>query len=533
MRQRWIVFWTLLFLACYSYVLFRAWDHPETEILPLYALGSLSRLIFTYLICLAFGLTVGIFAAMNKRAGDIIIPLLDILQSVPVLGFFPFAIIIIVPVFGFVTASILLLFTSMAWSVVFGVIAGVKAIPQHIQDMAAIFDIRGWAYVKNVVLPSVYGPLIAGSILAFGGGWYFLIASEYVSYGTHAYTLPGLGYYLNIASFQYADIWMSLAGLFTIGLVVFLVHRLVWLRLDKNAREAKFLNLHFGYDRGVDLPKHHTARATHPHRRVHFNRRHSHQWFFNLFKFPTRTYVTWLFVIALIILPAIYFTNQSVDISIQELAILLLRSFLRILFAYVIAIIIAVFIGYLLIRRPETRKVVMPLADVMQSIPALAYFPIIYLVLSSFLPVDVTLEIASVLLLLTGMLWYLLFNVMEAVEHIPEDINEISRLYRLDGKVYVANILVPAMFPALVTGSILAFGGGWNAIIVSEYVNIGGHVHSIPGIGSALDSVAGTTGNVATLLFMLFGMTTVVLLLNHFVWRKLLNHASKYVLEEE
>jgi NitT/TauT family transport system permease protein len=529
-RRGWQVFWIALFLAIYSYVIYRAWG-PETAMLPIYTLASLSRLVIAYIICLAFGLAVGIFAAMNKKAGDIIIPLLDILQSVPVLGFFPVAILILVPLFGFGIASIVLLFTSMAWSIVFGVIAGVKAIPQHIQDMAAIFNLRGWNYIKHVVLPSVYPSLIAGSILAFGGGWYFLIASEYVTYGTSTYTLPGLGYYLNIASFQHANIWMSLAGLLTIGLVVFCIHKLVWARLDRNAREAKFLHLHFGYDSGFDLPKHRTEEAQH--KRVHFNRRHAHQWFFNIFKVPRKAYLALIAGIIAIGGIIIFASKERILLGPGEILALIGASFLRILLAYAIALVIAILIGFLLIRKPATRKAIMPLADVMQSIPALAYFPLIFLILVAFLPVGLTLEIACVILLLTGMLWYLLFNVIEAVQHLPADIDEVSRVYRIEGRSYVKDILVPAMFPALITGSILAFGGGWNAIIVAEYVNIGGEAHSITGIGAAMNRIAATPGGTPTLLVLLAAMTAVVLLLNHFIWRKLLNHASKYVLEED
>jgi NitT/TauT family transport system permease protein len=520
----------ILFLLVYLFVLMRASAHPETARLPYYALSSVSRLLLTYALCLAFGLTVGIFAAMHKAAGDIIIPLLDILQSIPVLGFFPFALILILPYFGLATASLVLLFTAMAWSIVFGIIAGVKAIPQHIQDMAMIFNLRGWAYIRHIVLPSIYPPLIAGSILAFGSGWYFLIASEYITYGTTTYTLPGLGYYLNMASFQYADLWMSLAGLMTIALIVYCFHKLVWDKLDHNARESRFLGLHFGFDTSPSAPVVHRQGQ---HKHVHFTRRHAHQWFFNIFKFSPSTYLTLLALFLILGIGFIIASGSSLLLSPLEILKLLAYSGARIIAAYLLAVAVAILIGYLLIRKPASRNVIKPIADVLQSIPAIAYFPILFLVLSGLFSAKLTLEVASILLLVTGMLWYLLFNVLEAVEHLPKDINAVAQIYRIDGRLYVKDVLVPAMFPALVTGSILAVGGGWNAIIVAEYVNIGGTVHSITGIGSALNTVAGSQQGTATLIIMLFCMTAAVLALNHFLWRRLLNKASKYVLEED
>jgi NitT/TauT family transport system permease protein len=523
--------WIALFCALYLFVLSKAWVFPETRLLPAYAIASLSRLIVTYLLCLAFGLAVGIYAAMNKRAGDIIIPLLDILQSVPVLAVFPFAILFIVPVFGMQVAAIIALFMGMAWSIVFGVIAGVKAIPQHLQDMAAIFGLRRWEYIKHIVLPSIYPSLIAGSILAFGSGWYFIIASEFITYGATTYTTPGLGYYLNLATFHYADIWMSLAGFLTIAIIVFTIHQLVWKKLDKNARQAKFLTLHFGYDKGLDLPAH--ISGTHTHRRIHFNRRHAHQWFFNIFRFDPTIYIMLLVIMLGLGFILSWTVSTVVLYTPAEVFLLLLSSFARILIAYALAMALAVLVGYLLIRKPATRGYLMPICDVLQSIPAIAYFPTLFLVLTTLLPITIGMHIASILLLMTGMLWYMLFNIMEAVEHLPRDINEIADLYDIEGGSYIKNILVPAMFPALVTGSILAFGGGWNSIIVSEYVNLGGTIYSVPGIGSAMDYATINVGSTPTLIMLLFVMTGTVLLLNHFVWRRLLNRASKYVLEED
>lgn len=237
------------FAALLGIIFYKASAFPETRLIPYYALRTLLRLSITYIICLAFGLGIGILAATKERVGNLLIPLLDILQSVPVLGFFPLALAVIInafhgSTFGLELASMFLLFTSMEWSIVFGVIAGIKSMPSYLKDMSRVFHIEGWDYLKHILFPSIYPYVIAGSILAWGSGWYFVIVTEFINYGGKTYSLPGLGYYLQTASYLYGSVWMSLAGLATIGIIVFLMNRLIWHRLNERAKEHRFLLLH-------------------------------------------------------------------------------------------------------------------------------------------------------------------------------------------------------------------------------------------------------------------------------------------------
>jgi len=469
----------------------------------------------------------------------VLIPLLDILQSVPVLGFFPVVLAIVVQAFngstfGLEIASMVLLFTSMEWSIVFGVIAGVKALPAHIKDMSTVFQISGWSYAKDILLPAIYPSVIAGSMLAWGSGWYFVIATEFISFGNKTYALPGLGYYLNRASFQYGSVWMSLAGLITIGAIVFTMNRLVWRRLDRKAKEYRFLALH-GYSpkesraerfwsrqvrlvtRGLDL----LQRVRIP------------VWPLLFARVRRRWYFVAILIVAALVL-AVFYGLISVPVSAIEaehVAVDAGFSLLRLAIAYSVALVIAVSMGYLMLQRPKTRNLIMTIADVMQSIPALAYFPLLYLIFTTILPERAGLEISSVLLMLSGMLWYLVFNVIEMVEHWPAEINELSGVFGVKGWRYLRHMAIPALFPALIAGSILAWGGGWNATIVSEYIDIGGKVHSVPGLGSALDTAAGA-GNTHELLVLLAVMVAIVITLNQFVWRPLLARSHTYVVEE-
>ncbi len=514
-------------------------DYSETKLLPYYILRTLLRLTITYFLCLAFGLFVGIWASTNDRIGNIVIPLLDILQSVPVLGFFPFVLIFIInamnqSILGLELASIFLLFTSMAWSIVFGVIAGVKSIPQNIKDMSRIFHIRGWDYIRHIILPSIYPPLIAGSILAWGSGWYFLIATEFITFGDKVYSLPGLGYYLHIASYKYANLWMSLMGLISIALVVWLINRFVWYRINQNARQYKFLALQYGFKKPA-IEKDIKTRRQHKyikHKLDAVQGIHLPSWFFRIFRFSGRFY---LIAIAIIVFAAGFlfssFKFPIISIDVLQLAENTGYSIARIFIAYMISLALAIIFGFIIIKKPNLRSVFLPAADIMQSIPALAYFPLLLLIFTDYLPGQIGLEIASILLLITGMLWYLIFNVIEAIEHFPREINEVAGIFSIKGAMYIKHILAPALFPAIITGSILAWGGGWNATIVSEYINMGEHIYKISGLGSALD-IASVEGDIPLMLVILILMTGIIIILNHFVWRKLLDKANMYVLEE-
>jgi len=532
----------LLAIALAVLVYWKAWGHHETHLLPYYALLTLLRLSVTYVICLVFGLVVGIIAATRDRIGSILIPVLDILQSVPVLGFFPLALAVIIRSFhesslGLELASMFLLFTSMEWSIVFAVITGIKSMPASVRDMSRIFDIKGWDYIRHVLLPSIYPNLVAGSILAWGGGWYFVIVTEYITFGDKTYSLQGLGYYLQIASFQYSSVWMSIAGLVTVGAIVFLMNRLVWHRLDERAKHYQFLMLH-GFVPRQSLAEGFWAKQ--------FRRMRSRLsilgtvhlqlpgWFQQRFRFRGLNYL--LVFLALVgVTIGVFYGLMGLPLSapnLEHIALSAVYSLARLSIAYIIGIALAVGVGYLILQRPATRKIIILTADIAQSIPALAYFPLLWLVFTSFLPERLGLEVAAVLLMLTGMLWYMMFNVIEAVEHWPSEVDEIAGLFSIRGGRYFRHILVPALFPALVTGSILAWGGGFNATIVSEYINIGHQVHSIPGLGSALDK-ASNAGDTQQLMILLIVMSGTVVLLNHFVWRRLLTRASLHVIVEE
>jgi NitT/TauT family transport system permease protein len=225
--------------------LIHIFSYSETWQLPYDIARTMLRMVVAFAFVLAFGLSYGIAAGLNRKLSNILIPILDVLQSVPVLGYMPIAILFFARAFqgselGFELVSILLIFTGMAWAVTFGVISGVRTIPHELTEAANLFGLKGWKYLRHVVFPAIYPSLISGSILAWGGGWYFLVACEYIQYGTLKYALPGLGSFLMLAAYKYGDIALNVFGLIIFVVIILIIDRVIWHTLMQNAEKYKY-----------------------------------------------------------------------------------------------------------------------------------------------------------------------------------------------------------------------------------------------------------------------------------------------------
>jgi ABC-type anion transport system duplicated permease subunit len=313
------------------------------------------------------------------------------------------------------------------------------------------------------------------------------------------------------------------------------MNRLIWHRLNERVKEHRFLLLHGFTPREPRGQSFWARQVNYIDSRLNaVHGVHLPSWFLLRFRIRRLNYILVL-VGLIVIIVSVFFGWIRLPITsfdLEHLARDTGYSMSRLAIAYFISLALAIAVGYLILQRPRTKNAIIIFTDIAQSIPALAYFPLLWLIFTSIFPERIGLEIAAVLLMLTGMLWYLIFNVIEAVEHWPKEIKDLADVFRVKGRRYLRHMAIPALLPALVTGSILAWGGGWNATIVSEYVNIRNTVHAIPGLGSALDE-ASQAGNTHQLVLLLIVMSTIVIAMNGLIWRRLLSRASSHVLEEE
>lgn len=526
-------------------------------------------MLLAYGLSVAFALVYGITAALSRRAEQVLIPILDVLQSIPVLGYLPGAIVVFLSLFngsiiGQELASVVLIFTGMVWAVTFGVYGGVKTIPKDIAEAARSFGIRRAKYLRDVVLPALYPPFISGSILAWGGGWYFLIACEYLSFGTtRPYTLPGLGFYIFKAALD-GNIAASIFGLFILVVIVALINRFVWHPLMDHADKYKYESTSLTHRRSQSrlsqwlLSKSRKvsedlAKALEPVVSLE-HKYYSHAIRFRHVNLLSHAHIgaTWhkysrfgrIIGTAIGILLVILFFELLVPPKFpevihqfmlrRELGMIpnyTLGSVARLLVGYLIALSWTLVAGIVIARNERLFNIMLPIFDIAQSVPALALFPIVVtVVIDYFHGSEFGLELASTVLVLTGMQWYLLFNIIGAVKAIPSDVIEASRCFGVRGLGFVRNIVLPAIVPAIILGSIQAWGGGWNATIASEYIVTSTKIYQVPGLGYMLD-VAVAKGDTPLVLVAVGLMAGVVFLMNRTVWHYSLKRVNKYKFE--
>ncbi len=518
-----------------------------------YAGHSLARMFIALAISVFFALAYGILAARRRRAAKVLLPILDILQSIPILGFFPAAILFFVGVLGegaggLEAAAIFLIFTSMAWNMAFAVYEAVSNIPKELEEASDSFRLHGFLRLKREIVPVCVPKLVYNGIMSWAGGWYFLVASEIISLGSKSYKLPGIGSFIGEAAYA-GDISLALEGLITLVFTILLIDLLLWrpLELYANRFKYEFAAPHEVSAKGFFFVPHFIARfpMVIPSRTAHAVHAVLARLFSAISGIASTAYhvlqprgvllVVSAFGIVLTLYSILQYRpaqiTEFVPPTITEGERSLISSIplglgfsaARILLAYLISVAWTLPLGVFIARRQRLFNVAMPAFESAASLPATALFPFIFVLLIG-LPIGQ--ELSTLILLLTGMQWYLLFNIIGGVRSIPEDINEAAKAFNLRGSKYWRSILLPAIFPSFITGSITAWGGGWNALIVSEYISFGGKTYSTLGIGSLLDVATYEVGSVTVMLAAIVAMGITVVALNRLVWRKMFRKAS-------
>src|SRR5579864_2806224 len=528
---------------------------PQVEIsrsplaLVAYAGYSLLRITFAYVLSLAFTLVYGYVAAYNPRAERFMIPLLDVLQSIPVLSFLPGVMLAMVALFpgrqlGVEAGAILLIFTGQVWNMAFSFYASLKSIPREMREAAKIYQFSWWQRFTQVELPYAAIGLVWNSMMSVAGGWFFLMACEMFVLGSKDFRLPGLGSYLQTAA-SAGDTTSILWGVAAMIAVIVLLDQLVWRPVIAWAEKFKVEQVEstnlprswvlavFQHSRALAGVRSQAIRPVRERLMMYFSRRHRAVTTAE----ENRPWKIWVLrLVGVLLLGLIFYAVARVGVilaglhraDVRELGLGLGATFLRVTVALVIGAAWTIPAGVAIGFNPRLARIAQPLAQIAASVPATALFPVVLLLL---IRVGGGLGIGSIVLLLLGTQWYILFNVIAGAMAIPTDLKECCSVFRLRGIERWKKLILPGIFPYLVTGMVTASGGAWNASIVAEYFHFKGHIYTTTGLGATI-SQATDQGNFDLLLAATMMMAATVVTINRLVWRRLYALAeTRYRLE--
>lgn len=517
--------------------------------LPTYALQTLVRMLAAYGLSLVFTLVYAYVAYRSATWAKVLVPLLDILQSIPVLSFLPAVVLALVGLFpgqrlGIELASILLIFTGMTWNMTFSFYQSLNSIPQELIEASQVYRLSAWQRFWTLELPSGVVGLVWNSVMSVAGGWFFLMQTESFTLSDRNFTLPGLGAFLKAAADK-GDNWAIFWGIIVLIGIITIIDYVIWrpmiawaekfkyetveatqvpesrildfLRRSPTMRivsERLFMPVSEAFNRGFSSKVQSSPSANH----------RNSKW---------TNWLNWIllgavgFLVLGGTLEAILLLSKMPLSSWQQVILGAAFTSIRVLVVLILSLLITVPIGVTIGRSPKLAQFLQPIVQIAASVPATALFPILLLGLANF---GGGLDIGAVILMTLGSMWYILFNVIAGAQAIPSELFEAARVYKLSSLERWRTLILPGIFPYLVTGIITAVGGAWNASIAGEYIKFQGKILTATGLGSTITQ-ASDVGDFPLLLASTIVMSLLVVTTNRLVWRPLYRLAQvKYQL---
>jgi NitT/TauT family transport system permease protein len=508
----------------------------EPSALPEYAARTTLRMLVALAISLLFTFTYATLAAKNRRAGLLLIPLLDILQSVPILGFISVTVVFfmsLVPgrVLGAEFAAIFAIFTSQAWNMAFSFYQSLRTVPVELIEASRTFRLSGWMQFWRVEVPFAIPQLIWNMMVSMSGSWFFVVASEAITVGNTTLTLPGVGSYLAAAIEQKNLI----AVLWAVGIMLIVI--LVYDQLLFRPLVAWADRFRFEQQAGVPAPKswvldvlrrstvgpamtrpfgdllrriNSLAILSRPYRpgkagTKTLTRRIDVAWLLCLLAFAAFA----LWQVVNYVMRTVYWAEVG------QAALLGFYTLIRVMVLILMATAIWLPIGVMLGLRPKLAQLIQPVAQFLAAFPANVLFPIAVLAIVAFgLDANVWLS----LLMILGTQWYILFNVVAGAAAIPSELRDVGTNLQVKGWLWWRKIALPAVFPYYVTGAITASGGSWNASIVAEVASWGDTHLKAAGIGAYI-AQATEAGDMRRVVLGIAVMSFYVVVINRLLWR--------------
>lgn len=506
--------------------------------LPSYAARSLLRMFIALGASVVFTFIFATAAARIRRAEKVLLPVLDVLQSVPILGFLSVTVTGFIALFphsmlGLECASIFAIFTSQAWNMAFAFYYALISQPQELDEAARLMRLTKWQRFWKLDVPAGMIPLVWNGMMSFGGGWFFLAASEAISVNNQDYALPGVGAFV-AAAVEQGQLDRVGWAILTMAVMVLGVNFLFWrplvawaekFRQEETAASEKPRSLVLDTLRRSVLP-HGFARAAAPVGRALDTLTRP----FGLAEHPLHTPVLVRrggdVVLGVAVGAAALFGGWHALVFIQdgvglgafgEAFALGALTFARVMVILLVATVVWVPVGVWIGMNPRISRMAQPVVQLLASFPANFLFPFI---IAFFVAANVSLDVGGVVLMSLGAQWYILFNVIAGASAIPTDLRQAMDSFGVSRWQRWRRLILPAIFPSYVTGGITAAGGAWNASIVAEIVTFNHQTLTATGLGSYIADATGT-GDMARVLVGVIVMSVYVVGLNRLFWRRL------------
>ena len=508
--------------------------------LPYYAARSTLRMFIAMIASLLFTFVYGYAAAKSRRAEIVLIPLLDILQSVPVLGFLSVTVFWFMSLFpgsllGLEMASLFAVFTGQVWNMTFSFYHSLITLPRELDEAAKVFRFSKWRRFVSVEVPAAMIGLVWNAMMSFGGGWFFVAVTEAITVNNKSYTLPGLGAYVAKAV-EEKDLRALGLAILTMVILIVVIDQLFWrplvawsekFRMDRSTASTRASSWVLDLLRSSRLPRllGRTWRRVQqrlPHFKVRLPRRPTVHLSWRRRRPRINTDLVYGVAIGMVVMGALALGAHIVTSEVPPGEVLRvfglgLLTFLRVIGLLIFASLVWTPIGVAIGFNPRLAQIAQPIVLILASFPANFLFPAATII---FLKIGLSLNAGAVILMILGAQWYVLFNTIAGAMAVPNDLREMAANMRLRGWPLWRKLILPAIFPAWVTGAITASGGAWNASIVSEVVSWGNKTLKADGIGAYIAD-ATTVGDSPRIVLGVSLMCVFVVLTNRLFWRRL------------
>lgn len=518
----------------------------ELSNLPKYALYTTMRMFAAVLLSLLCTFLVATLAAKNRRAEMLIIPLIDILQSVPVLGFLAFTVAFFIGIFpgrayGAELAAIFTVFSAQVWNMIFSLYQSLRTVPEDLKNVSEQFCLNAWQKYWRLEIPFAIPGLVWNTMLSMSSSWFFIVASEAISVGNIQLTLPGIGSWLGLAIQQKNLVAVGQAML-AMGIVILIYDQLIFrpivawsdkFNLGQTASQSAPSSWMYAIMRRTQL----LSFILRPLRKLGYKilcwnlPRSTKAVQLNIHAKPivnTIIDTTWYLALAFAVALAMLFLGRFLDnfLTISKLTVViilalitLLRVFVLVLLSSLLWVPIGVWVGL----RPNLVAWVQPVAQFLAAFPANILFPF-FVAFIVYYHLDPDIWLSPLMIL--GTQWYIFFNVVAGVSVFPNDLREAAEIYQLRSWVWWRRVIIPAVLPYYITGAVTAAGGSWNASIVAELVSWGSTTVEAHGIGSYI-AKATKYGDLHRVVLGVAVMCVIIVFINRFFWRKLYKYAAQ------